>query len=70
MNIQETTDNWQIEFGQSQSPQQLAMLGYLNRLSPEERTELLGELYSLVEANRNELMLTEGENREWIIQKR
>lgn len=57
MNIQETTGNWQIEFGQSRSIQQLAMLEYLNSISPKERTELLGEMYHQWEMLLNEQVL-------------
>lgn len=64
MDIQEPSGNWLIEFGQSQSAQQLALLGYLNRLSPTERTELLGELYAEKEMRIKEQMLI-GENDNW-----
>ncbi len=53
-----------VYFANPESIQQADMLEYLNSLSPKERTELLGELYSQWEVWRNEQMLKEA-NDDW-----
>ncbi len=46
-----------LQFADPQSVQQADMLEYLKTLSPTERTELLGELYTEMETWRNEQIL-------------
>ena len=50
----------ELQFAAPQSVQQADMLEYLKGLSETERTELLGELYTLAETQRNEEMLIGG----------
>ncbi len=53
-----------IELAAVESVQQADMIEYLDTLSPTERTELLGELYSQWETWRNEQMLRDEVNLE------
>ncbi len=48
-----------IEFDKPQSIQQKDMLEYLSHLTSKQRTELLGEMYSQWETQRNEQIITE-----------
>lgn len=53
-----------LQFALPETDQQTDMLEYLSSLSPDERTELLGELYSQWETWRNEQVLIDEANLE------